>query len=125
VKYYPDGGEIPIDLTALREHEINRLGIGRKFQTPAVYEQLSVWQNLLISLDRPRGIWATLTYKVTSEDKERIEEILETVALKELRTTQAGYLSHGKKQGRSSGWRSVCCLRRTRSCCLSMNPQPA
>ncbi len=98
VKYYPNGGEIPIDLTKLREHEINRLGIGRKFQTPAVYEQLTVWQNLLISLDRPRGIWSTLTYQITTEDRERIEHILETVSLQEQRDAQAGYLSHGKKQ---------------------------
>lgn len=98
VKYYPDGSNNPIDLTQLREYEINRLGIGRKFQTPAVYEQLSVWQNLLISLDRPRGIWASLTYKATAEDKQRIEEILETVSLKDMRTTKAGFLSHGKKQ---------------------------
>ena len=97
VKYYPDG-VTEIDLTSLREHQINRLGIGRKFQTPAVYEKLTIWQNLLISLDRPRGIWSTLTYKPTAQDKERIEEIIQIVSLQEQRNTEAGYLSHGKKQ---------------------------
>lgn len=97
VMFYPDH-ESMIDLTALREHQINRLGIGRKFQTPAVYENLTVWNNLLISLNRPRDLWSTLTYRVTSEDRDRIDEILKTVALGELRDTQAGYLSHGKKQ---------------------------
>ena len=97
VKFYPDH-DTQIDLTALREHEINRLGIGRKFQTPAVYENLTIWNNLLISLNRPRGLWNTLTYRATSEDNDRIEEILKIVSLSEQRNAQAGYLSHGKKQ---------------------------
>ncbi len=97
VKYYPTETS-EIDLTTLREHEINRLGIGRKFQTPAVYENLTVWNNLLISLDRPRGLWSTITYRVTSDDRDRIDEILKTVSLGEQRDTKAGFLSHGKKQ---------------------------
>ena len=97
VKFYP-AEHREIDLTTLREHEINRLGIGRKFQTPAVYENLTIWNNLLISLDRPRGLWSTITYRVTDEDRNRIDEILQTVALSELRETKAGFLSHGKKQ---------------------------
>ncbi len=87
-----------IDLTTMREYEINKLGIGRKFQTPAVYEKLSIWNNLLISLNRPRGLWSTLTYRVTSEDKDRIEEILKIVSLTTVRNDHAGALSHGKKQ---------------------------
>ncbi len=98
VRFFPSGDTNFIDLTSLREHEINRLGIGRKFQTPAVYENLTVWNNLLISLNRPRDLWSTITYRVTSEDRDRIDEILKTVALDEQRNTQAGYLSHGKKQ---------------------------
>ncbi len=97
VKYYPHGVDA-VDLTTLREHQINRLGIGRKFQTPSVYENLTVVDNLFISLDRPRGLWSTLTYRTTSEDKDRLEEILRTVALGDQRATKAGYLSHGKKQ---------------------------
>jgi urea transport system ATP-binding protein len=97
VKFYPDH-DSDIDLTSLREHEINRLGIGRKFQTPAVYENLTIWNNLLISLNRPRGLWSTITYRVTSEDRDRIDEILKIVSLGDQRDAQAGYLSHGKKQ---------------------------
>lgn len=97
VKFYPDH-ESDIDLTSLREHEINRLGIGRKFQTPAVYEDLTIWNNLLISLNRPRDLWSTITYRVTSEDRDRIDDILKTVSLGEQRDTKAGFLSHGKKQ---------------------------
>jgi urea transport system ATP-binding protein len=97
VMFYPDHDSF-VDLTALREHEINRLGIGRKFQTPAVYENLTVWNNLLISLNRPRDLWSTITYRVTSEDRDRIDEILKTVSLNEQRETKAGFLSHGKKQ---------------------------
>ncbi len=97
VMFYPDHDSM-IDLTSLREHEINRLGIGRKFQTPAVYENLTVWNNLLISLNRPRGLWNTITYRVTTEDRDRIDEILKVVALDEQRDAKAGFLSHGKKQ---------------------------
>lgn len=97
VMFYPDHDSF-VDLTALREHEINRLGIGRKFQTPAVYENLTVWNNLLISLNRPRDLWSTITYRVTSEDQDRIDDILKTVSLNEQRETKAGFLSHGKKQ---------------------------
>ncbi len=97
VTYYPDHAR-EIDLTTMREYEINKLGIGRKFQTPAVYEKLSIWHNLLISLNRPRDLWSTLTYRVTEEDKDRIEEILKTVSLATVRHDQAGALSHGKKQ---------------------------
>ena len=97
VRYYPDHG-VEIDLTTMREYEINKLGIGRKFQTPAVYEKLSIWHNLLISLNRPRDLWSTITYRVTDDDKDRIEEILKTVSLSTVRNDMAGALSHGKKQ---------------------------
>lgn len=97
VRYYPSHG-VEIDLTTMREYEINKLGIGRKFQTPAVYEKLSIWHNLLISLNRPRDLWSTLTYRITDDDKDRIEEILKTVSLSTVRNDMAGALSHGKKQ---------------------------
>src|SRR5664279_4146976 len=59
----PDKGKIEFgnhDLTELNEYEINRLGVGRKFQTPSVYVDHTVWDNLMLSLQGPRGVFATL-----------------------------------------------------------------
>ena len=87
-----------IDLTKRPEYKVNRLGIARKFQTPSVYAQHTVFDNLLLSLDRPRGVFQGLFYKMTPEDKEAIEEILETIRLTDRQHELAGFLSHGQKQ---------------------------
>jgi len=102
----PDAGSITFhqkdgrdfDLTKLREYRINRLGIARKFQTPSVYSHHSVFDNLLLSLSGPRGVIAALFYRTSKEDRERIDEVLETVRLGDLRHVVAGSLSHGQKQ---------------------------
>jgi urea transport system ATP-binding protein len=102
----PDSGTVvlhnddghDVHLTKLREYEINRLGIGRKFQTPSIYRSHTVYDNLLLSLDRPRGVFANLFYRESAADRERIEEVLGTVRLKERRHALAGSLSHGQKQ---------------------------
>jgi urea transport system ATP-binding protein len=87
-----------MDLTKLREYEINRLGIGRKFQTPSVYKSHTVYDNLVLSLNRPRGVFKTLFYKETASDRERIMEVLKTVRLESRVKDLAGSLSHGQKQ---------------------------
>lgn len=87
-----------MDLTKLREYEINRLGIGRKFQTPSVYKSHTVYDNLVLSLNRPRGVFKTLFYKETGPDRERIMEVLKTVRLESRVKDLAGSLSHGQKQ---------------------------
>ena len=87
-----------INLTKLREFEINRLGIGRKFQTPSVYKSHSVYDNLVLSLNRARGVFKTLFYKETAEDRERIMEVLKTIRLESRVNDLAGMLSHGQKQ---------------------------
>lgn len=86
------------DLTKLREFEINRLGIGRKFQTPSIYKSHTVYDNIVLSLDRPRGILAALAYRETPVDGERIMEVLETIRLQDRLHELAGSLSHGQKQ---------------------------
>jgi urea transport system ATP-binding protein len=48
------------ELTTLSEHEIVRAGVGRKFQTPSIYENLSVYQNLEVSYPKGRGVWGSL-----------------------------------------------------------------
>ena len=101
-KTRPDQGEVifgaETDLTKLDEPAIAALGIGRKFQKPTVFETHSVWDNLLLALAgdrRPRfSLWA----RETEDEKDRIEEILATIRLGDLRRMRAGDLSHGQKQ---------------------------
>ncbi|MEO0795302.1 MAG: urea ABC transporter ATP-binding protein UrtD [Verrucomicrobiota bacterium] len=100
----PDSGTIEfgpdhsIKLDHMREYEINRLGISRKFQTPSVYSHHSVYENLMMSLNRDRGVFATLFYRESAADKARIHEILETIRMVDQGDRVAGSLSHGQKQ---------------------------
>jgi urea transport system ATP-binding protein len=87
-----------IDLTRHDEAEIARLGIGRKFQKPTVFESHTVWDNLEIALSGERGIWATLFKPIGERDRERIHAMLATCRLQERQSVQAGELSHGQKQ---------------------------
>ena len=98
----PDSGKIEYgrdtDLTKLNEYQINRLGIGRKFQTPSVYVFHTVFENLLLSLSGSRGVFASIFYKPTTAQRDRIHQVLETVNLAEKADWKAGALSHGQKQ---------------------------
>src|SRR5437763_8756035 len=98
----PDTGKIEygrdIDLTALNEYKINRLGIGRKFQTPSVYIEHTVFENIWLSLEGSRSVWSTLTARISCVQRERIGEVLKTVGLLERGHEKAGALSHGQKQ---------------------------
>ena len=101
-KTRPDTGDViygaSTDLTKLDEPRIARLGIGRKFQKPTVFEPHTVWDNLLLALagDR-RPLW-TLGAKQTGAERDRIEAILATIRLRDHRFRRAGDLSHGQKQ---------------------------
>ncbi|MFJ6328763.1 MULTISPECIES: urea ABC transporter ATP-binding protein UrtD [unclassified Rhizobium] len=101
-KTRPDEGEVffngQIDLTKRDEADIAQLGIGRKFQKPTVFESHTVWDNLELALNRNRGVFATLFYRLTPEDRDRIDEILKTVRLSHRREELAANLSHGQKQ---------------------------
>jgi urea transport system ATP-binding protein len=101
-KTRPDIGEVFFrgseDLTRLRESEIANLGIGRKFQRPTVFENLSVVENLDLALAGTRGTWRTLMSRVTPERCERIDETLARIGLTEHSHKLAGALSHGQKQ---------------------------
>jgi urea transport system ATP-binding protein len=98
----PDTGKIEFgrdtDLTRLNEYQINRLGIGRKFQTPSVYIEHTVFENILLSLPGTRSVWEALVSRVTPAQRERIGEVLETVGLGEKAQSRAGSLAHGQKQ---------------------------
>lgn len=101
-KTRPDEGEVRfkdnIDLTRHDEAEIANMGIGRKFQKPTVIESLSIWQNLDLALAGNRGILQTLFAKLSTDQKVRIESVLELIGLFQKKHDLALNLSHGQKQ---------------------------
>lgn len=95
------GGSIKfndIELTKLPEFKIVQAGVGRKFQTPSIYENLTVLENLEISFPRGRSVLGSLMFKRTQDVTDRIVEIAETIFLSEQLNMQSGLLSHGQKQ---------------------------
>jgi urea transport system ATP-binding protein len=86
------------DLTRLDEAEIAELGIGRKFQTPTVFDMHSVEDNLLLALKADRRAFPTLFSRRSHSQRERIDALLERIRLKDHRRRQAAELSHGQKQ---------------------------
>jgi urea transport system ATP-binding protein len=98
----PDKGKIEfgvnIDLTALNEYEINRLGVGRKFQTPSVFTEHTVFNNLVLSLQGSRGVFASIFKRMSSTERDRIDELLKLIRLNGKRDWKAGQLAHGEKQ---------------------------
>ncbi len=101
-KTQPDSGQAwfgqKIDLLKLSEAEIAEAGIGRKFQKPTVFEQLSVFENLELSMSGSKGVWPTFRASINSEQHDRIDETLQMIGLKALYARPAGVLSHGQKQ---------------------------
>ena len=87
-----------IELTAMPEHKIVQAGVGRKFQNPSIYENLTVFENLEISFPRGRGVIGSLMFERTRDVTDRIHEVLEEIFLVDHPNTQAGLLSHGQKQ---------------------------
>ena len=86
------------ELTALKEHEIVHAGVGRKFQNPSIYEDLTVFENLEISYPRGRSVFGALAFRRDKTVIDRVHEIAETIFLKDHLETEAGVLSHGQKQ---------------------------
>jgi urea transport system ATP-binding protein len=101
-KTRPDQGRVvwdkDTDLTRLDEAGCARLGIGRKFQKPTVFETLTVEANLMLALAGKRGVAATLIHRLAGSEARRIGELLELVGLGAARERLAGSLSHGQKQ---------------------------
>jgi urea transport system ATP-binding protein len=86
------------DITHMREYEIVRAGIGRKFQTPSIYEDLTVFENLEISFPRGRSVFGALGFRRDAEVRDRIEEVARTIFLVDQLDRYAELLSHGQKQ---------------------------
>jgi urea transport system ATP-binding protein len=101
-KTRPDSGEVffrgTADLSRLDEAEIANLGIGRKFQRPTVFENLTVLENLELALADSRGTWRTLFAHLTPDRRDRIAATLARIGLAEPSGKPAGSLSHGQKQ---------------------------
>ena len=101
-KTRPDEGTVffgqNLDLTQMTEFEISHAGIGRKFQKPTVFLNHTVFENLELALHTNKGIWQSLTKPLNGEQRETIEEDLETIGLKDQKDLRAGLLSHGQKQ---------------------------
>ena len=101
-KTRPDSGRCffgsTIDLLRLTEPQIAQVGIGRKFQKPTVYEDLSVFENLELALSSDRRVQASLFSRLTGEQLDRIGEVLGTIHLMGDAQRTAGLLSHGQKQ---------------------------
>jgi urea transport system ATP-binding protein len=87
-----------LELTRMKEHEIVRAGVGRKFQTPSIYEDLTVFENLEISFPRGRSVFGALGFRRDAEVRDRVEEIAHSIFLADHLDNLAEYLSHGQKQ---------------------------
>jgi len=86
------------ELRGKREYKIVRAGIGRKFQTPSIYENLTVFENLEISHPSGRGVFGCLFFRRTPEIISTCEDVAKQIGLAEKLETEAGILSHGQKQ---------------------------
>src|SRR5438105_5502007 len=86
------------EITGRKEQEIVRLGIGRKFQTPTIYEYLTVFENLELSLPRGRNVTGALFWSRTEEVAQRVTEVAEMIFLENDLDRLAEELSHGQKQ---------------------------
>lgn len=100
-RYKPAGGKIFFanqDITGMAPDRIFGLGISRKFQVPNLYETLSVFDNIMVSLQGDRKVVRSLLRRVTAEDSDRIGEILEMIGLEDKANDPADTLSHGERQ---------------------------
>jgi urea transport system ATP-binding protein len=86
------------ELTRMNENEIVLAGVGRKFQTPSIYDDLTVFENLEVSYPRGRTVWGALAFKRDAVVRERVEAVAEMIFLKDRLGMNADLLSHGQKQ---------------------------
>ncbi len=100
-KTKPTNGSVKfkrLELTEMIEYQITRAGVGRKFQNPSVYEDLTVMENLEISWPGKRSVLPSLFFKRTPAIRSKIEGVAEQIFLRDALATKAGLLSHGQKQ---------------------------
>jgi urea transport system ATP-binding protein len=102
-KTKPDTGTVFLthdarDLTQLPEYQIAELGICRKFQRPTVFAGHTVYENMELALQGKKGVWSSLFFRLTPDQKRTIEATLEQIGLHEHAGVRAGQLAHGQKQ---------------------------
>ena len=101
-KTRPDTGSVffgqTIDLLKMDEPAIAQAGICRKFQKPSVFDALTVFENLELALKADKRTWPTLFNRLNGEQRDRINQIIETIGLGTHHQLRAGILSHGQKQ---------------------------
>ena len=100
-KTQPTTGRVHFDgeeITHRKETDIALMGIGRKFQTPTVFDSLTTFENMELSLPGHQKLWPNLWSKVTDEQRGKIHGILDRVNLLQQAETPAKYLSHGQRQ---------------------------
>ena len=101
-KTRPDSGTAffgqTFDLTRMPETEIARLGIGRKFQKPTVFESHTVFENLELAMKTDKRVRPTLFAQLSSAQSDLIASTLKTIRLTAHQKRPAGSLSHGQKQ---------------------------
>lgn len=101
-KTMPDQGHVifgqAVDLLQMDEPSIAQIGIGRKFQKPTVFEGHTVFENLELAMKDDKRFFKTLFAKLSGEQKDKIEQTMQLIGLKNLYNTEATILSHGQKQ---------------------------
>ncbi|MCG3693491.1 urea ABC transporter ATP-binding protein UrtD [Aliarcobacter butzleri] len=101
-KTKPDSGEVifgqAVNLLSMDEPSIAQIGIGRKFQKPTVFQNHTVFENLELAMKDDKRFFKTLFSRLSSTQKDKIEETMKLIGLKELYNQEAGILSHGQKQ---------------------------
>jgi len=101
-KTRPDQGTVfygqTMDLTRMSEYQIAQVGIGRKFQKPTVFPQHTVFENLELALFTDKSVWPTLTARLSGEQRDHIDDVLNIIGLKHQVHQRAGLLSHGQTQ---------------------------
>ncbi len=97
ITFYPEKGN-KIRLTGMKEYKIVNEGVVRKFQVPSVFVNLTVFENMELSLKGMKGVWQSILHRTTKEEKDLIEETLKKVGLENRKDVLAGSLAHGEKQ---------------------------
>ena len=86
------------ELTRMNEHQIVHAGVGRKFQNPSIYEDLTVFENLELSYPRGRNVWGALTFRRDQQVIDKVQEVADMIFLGDRLEISADLLSHGQKQ---------------------------
>ena len=86
------------EISSLPEDSIGALGVGRKFQTPTVFDSLSIYENMELALPGSRGTINAISAKINGDQHNRIMQLLERVGLGKEANVQAKHLSHGQRQ---------------------------